>query len=66
MKYYNCLDVQLLHDAVENLIQFYINENAELLKEVLTLKVAANKMLHRFNLGEAIFRFGKKHKNCTI
>ena len=63
LKHYNCLDVQPLPDAVKNLINFYKNENTDLLKEKLTLSGAANKLLHRFNRCEVIIRFGQKHKN---
>ena len=62
LKYYNCLDVQPLHDAVKNLIHIYKHGKYDLLKEILTLSGAANKILHRFNRGSAIFRFGEKHK----
>ena len=33
LKDYNCLNVQPLHDAVKNLIQFYKHEKIDLLKE---------------------------------
>ena len=62
LKYYNCLNVQPLHDDVKNLILFYKHEKIDLLKEILTLSGAANKIFHKFNRCEAIFRFGERHK----
>ena len=62
MKYYNLFDVQPLHDAIKNVILFYKHEKIDLLKQILTLSGAANKIFHKFNRCEAIFRFGERHK----
>ena len=51
------MDVEPLHQAVTKLLLFYQEHGIDLLKEVLTLSGAANKILHSFNTGEAIFLF---------
>ena len=46
LKYYNNLDVYPLHKAVTKMTQIYEQHSIDLLKEILTLSGAANKILH--------------------
>ena len=49
-----------MHETVQKLIEFYRTEQIDSLKENLTLSVATNKTLHRFNRGGAIFGLDEK------
>ena len=55
LHYYNNLDVYPLHKAVTQMARFFEQHSIDLLKETLTLSGAANKILHRSNIGDGIF-----------
>ena len=51
-----------MRETVQKLIEFYKTEQIYSLKENLTLSVSANKILHGFNRGVAIFGLDQKSK----
>ena len=61
----NCLDVQPPDEFIEKLIQFYNFENITLLKKILRMRGAANKLFHLSNRDEALFRFGEEGRDLN-